>query len=100
MTARAELYRLVDQLDDTEIPEALEYLRSLAALVRTSAGVDKADESDHDPSDSVGYANVGRPTDENDSLWNIVGLGRTAAPTDIRHHKDDYLADAYSPESR
>src|SRR5579871_4736453 len=32
---------------------------------------------------------------ENDSIFSLAGKGMSAEPTDIRHHKDEYLAKAY-----
>ncbi len=32
---------------------------------------------------------------ERDSILNIIGIGESAVPTDIAHHKDEYLAEAY-----
>ena len=35
---------------------------------------------------------------ENDSIFELAGKGMSAEPTDVRHHKDEYLAEAYSGE--
>jgi hypothetical protein len=35
---------------------------------------------------------------ENDSIFELAGKGMSAEPTDIRNHKDEYLAEAYSGE--
>jgi hypothetical protein len=35
-----------------------------------------------------------------DSLFNIIGLSQTGEPTDIARHKDEYLAEAYTPRKR
>jgi hypothetical protein len=32
---------------------------------------------------------------ERDSILNIIGIGESTEPTDIAHHKREYLADAY-----
>lgn len=42
----------------------------------------------------------GRPTSEADSLWNIVGIGRSEGPTDVSENKYKYLAEAYLAEGR
>lgn len=34
------------------------------------------------------------PFSESDSLFQLAGKGASAEPTDIRHHKDEYVADA------
>ena len=96
MTTRAELYRLVDQLDETDVPEALHYLRWLATegQLATDAGQDQDLDT---TTERAEFINRGRPTSEHDSLWNLVGIGRTSEPTDIRNKKDEYLADAFAP---
>jgi hypothetical protein len=33
---------------------------------------------------------------ENDSIFELVGKGKSAEPTDVRLHKDEYLAEAHS----
>lgn len=33
---------------------------------------------------------------ENDSIFELAGKGVSAEPTDVRHHKDEYLANATS----
>ena len=39
-----------------------------------------------------------QPTDEErDTLLNIIGIGASAEPTDIAHHEQEYLAEAYAP---
>jgi hypothetical protein len=38
----------------------------------------------------------GRPTTLDDSLWNIIGIGRSKGPTDTSANKHKYLAEAYS----
>jgi excisionase family DNA binding protein len=42
----------------------------------------------------------GRPTSADDPLWNIVGIGASAEPTDLAQHKLEYLADAYAPRAQ
>jgi hypothetical protein len=32
---------------------------------------------------------------ERDSILNIIGIGESAEPTDIAHHKHEYVAEAY-----
>ena|SRR5579863_8795593 len=39
-----------------------------------------------------------RPFTENDSIFEFAGKGMSAEPSDIRNHKDEYLADAYAGE--
>jgi len=34
---------------------------------------------------------------ERDSILNIIGIGESAEPTDIAHHEQQYLAEAYEP---
>lgn len=97
MATRAELYRLVDELDDANVPEALHYLRWLASDDHSSTVTHPAEEAEGDAQEAVEYAKLGRPTDDRDPLWNIVGIGRSTEPTDIREHKDEYIADAYAP---
>jgi excisionase family DNA binding protein len=41
----------------------------------------------------------GRPTAADDPLWRIVGIGASAAPTDVARHKRDYLAEAAAPRA-
>jgi hypothetical protein len=36
---------------------------------------------------------------ESDSLFQLAGAGTSAKPTDVRHHKDEYLAEAYAVET-
>ena len=36
-----------------------------------------------------------RPTTADDPLWQIIGIGSSAEPTDIAKFKDQYLAEAY-----
>ena len=44
-------------------------------------------------------ARHGRPTSQDDPLWQIIGMADAAvpadAPTDVSSHKQKYLADAY-----
>ncbi len=35
---------------------------------------------------------------EHDCILNIIGIGESAEPTDIAHHKREYLADAYDAD--
>ena len=35
---------------------------------------------------------------ERDALLGMIGLGASKEPTDIAHHKREYLAEAYAPE--
>jgi hypothetical protein len=35
-----------------------------------------------------------------DTLLNIIGIGESAEPTDIAHHQQEYLAEAYFPAQR
>lgn len=35
-----------------------------------------------------------------DALLNIIGIGRSAEPTDIAQHEGEYLAEAYTPTRR
>jgi hypothetical protein len=40
-----------------------------------------------------------RATDAaHDPILNIVGIGSSDEPTDVAHHKREYLAEAYAPE--
>ena len=38
------------------------------------------------------------PLSADDPLWGIVGLGRTAGPTDLSENVDKHLAEAYRAE--
>ena len=38
----------------------------------------------------------GKPFTMQDSLWNIVGIGRSEGPADVATNKHKYLADAYA----
>ena len=38
-----------------------------------------------------------RPFTLADPLWEVVGIGYSDEPTQIAEHKDDYLAEAYTP---
>lgn len=38
----------------------------------------------------------GKPTSEEDPLWNIVGIARSGGPTDVARNKHKYLAEAYA----
>lgn len=35
-----------------------------------------------------------------DAILNIIGIGASAAPTDVARHEQEYLAEAYASESR
>ncbi len=37
---------------------------------------------------------------ESDSLFQLAGAGASAVPTDVRRHKDEYLAEAYLGETQ
>ncbi len=89
MTARAELFRLVDQLDETEVPEALDYLKGLASDGQSVTDLVRDEDLDDDASERGEYAKLGRPTSKHDPLWGIVGLGRTTEPTDIRNKDEE-----------
>ena len=98
--AQAELHRLVDRLGDGDLDEALTFLR---AFVRSSTpSADDVDDegswNEHEGSDVSGAAQSGRPTTEDDPLWNIIGLGASEEPSDVRRLKDEYLAEAYLPK--
>jgi excisionase family DNA binding protein len=41
----------------------------------------------------------GKPTSKDDPLWNIVGIGRTAAASDVSVKKKKYLAEAYATKT-
>ena len=41
----------------------------------------------------------GKPTSEDDPLWNIVGIGRSAGPSDVSANKKKYLAEAYTTKN-
>jgi excisionase family DNA binding protein len=47
----------------------------------------------------AGAVPKGKRTSADDPLWNIVGIGESAEPTDIAAHKLEYLADAYAPKA-
>ncbi len=36
---------------------------------------------------------------ESDGLFQLAGAGASVVPTDVRHHKDEYLAEAYLGET-
>lgn len=38
----------------------------------------------------------GRPTNEDDPLWDIIGIAETTGPTDVSENKHKYLAEAYA----
>jgi len=40
----------------------------------------------------------GKPFTTDDSLWTLVGLGKSSGPTDVSVNKDKYLAEAYDPK--
>ncbi len=42
----------------------------------------------------------GKPTSEDDSLWNIVGMGKSEEATDVAANKHRYLAQAYAAKSK
>ena len=37
---------------------------------------------------------------QQDRLFNIIGLSQSGEPSDIARHKDEYLAEAYTPPAR
>lgn len=37
----------------------------------------------------------GKPFTADDPLWNVVGIGSSAEPTNIARYKHEYIADAY-----
>jgi hypothetical protein len=98
MTVKEELHELVEVLDDSHAREALDYLRWLAAAEDAVAteGEQPGNEGEVD-GEGVEYLKFGRPTSTADSLWNIVGIGRSDEPTDVATCKDEYLAEAYAP---
>jgi hypothetical protein len=99
MTARTELHRLVDRLGEKQLGEALQRLSDLSTengdLAEAVAG-DTAGE-EHDGARVSDRIRAGRATSVSDPLWRIVGIGRSADPTDVRRYKDEYLADAFDP---
>lgn len=42
----------------------------------------------------------GKPLTSNDPFWEIVGIAKSEAPTDVSRNKDGYLADAYSAKGQ
>jgi len=41
----------------------------------------------------------GKPTNAEDPLWHIVGIGHSKGPTDVSENKHKYLAEAYAAEA-
>jgi excisionase family DNA binding protein len=56
------------------------------------AGVRTVDVDEEAPEDSGDLP--GRPTSDDDPLWNIIGIGRSDGADDVATNKHKYLADA------
>src|SRR4051812_45908371 len=81
MTVKEAILELVNQLDEAQALALLEYARLIA---------DESDRGDDGaPSEPktrpVEYMKIGRPTSEDDPLWNIVGIvgDEYDGPTDV-----------------
>lgn len=97
ITVKDELRQLVDRLDDVHAREALDYLRSHVLNEDTHSDDDLKPVGQNE--DEM-FLKRGRPTSADDPLWNIIGIGRSAEPTDVARFKDEYLAEAFTPKKR
>jgi|SRR5581483_371393 len=86
LAAIPELARLADEVRATGEPRVLRQEQDGVEVVIHLAPA---------PRRRVARAPRGRPTSADDPLWQIVGLGRSAGPTDVASNKHQYLAEAY-----
>jgi len=91
MATKEAILQLVDTLDEEAAVVFLHYLRTLADEHRAANGEGAA-------SRPIEWMKIGKPTSEDDPLWNIVGLvgDDYDGPTDIAANHDKDLAEAYA----
>ena len=95
MTTREAIHHLVDVLDEEAILAVLDDVRTLADEHRPATGEIAGSAAYPRP---LEWLKVGRPTSEDDPLWNIVGMvgDEYDGPTDVSENVDKYLAEAYA----
>jgi hypothetical protein len=94
MTVKEEIQDLVDTLDDKQALDVLNYVRFVVGMARpTNAGWTL--EAAEPPGE---FLKIGRPTSDDDPLWNIVGIiGEDVdVPSDLAVNHDRYLAEIYA----
>ncbi|MCC6793207.1 MAG: hypothetical protein IT336_16100 [Thermomicrobiales bacterium] len=92
MTVKELIHKLVDELPAADAERMLDYLRSIADG-RNAGAVPFGSTTKSDDADE--WLKLGRPTAEDDPLWNLTGIIDDNGPTDVSSNLDAYLADAY-----
>jgi hypothetical protein len=98
MTAREQLHRLVDQIEEIDIEEALRYLGALVTTT-SNGGADRTRQvGGVDVPDRETLRRLARPIEADDPLWDLVGIvgDEYEGPTDVSSNKYKYLAEAYA----
>jgi hypothetical protein len=94
MRVKEAIYELVARLDDAQALAVLKFVR-LVAEQQPSAGDVEPASAEPRP---VELVKAGRPTSDDDPLWNIVGMigEEFDVPTDMAANHDRYLAEIYA----
>src|SRR5262249_17258604 len=93
MTAKDQVHKLIDALDDADAEFVLRYLKRLRSRDSGSIAIDEDEEMSAEE-----ILRLARPITADDPLWNIVGMADSGPnrPTDVSRNKHKYLADAYA----
>ncbi len=83
VTDRPELLRIAEEVHATKEPRLLRRAREDLAILTPAVPAGER-------------VRRGRAFTMSDSLWNIVGIGRSEGPTDVAQNKHEYLAEAYA----
>jgi hypothetical protein len=95
MTTKEAIHQLVDTLDEKAAVIVLDYVRAVAHKNRAANGQGAIPGAKSRP---IEWMKIGKPTSEDDPLWNLVGIvgDEYDGPTDIAANHDKYLAEAYA----
>jgi hypothetical protein len=88
MTTKEAIHQLIDRLDEETAVAVLNYVRTIVD--------DQSDDADLRP--PLDWMKLGRPTSEEDPLWNLVGIigPEFDVPSDLARNHDEYLAEIYA----
>jgi len=98
MTVREQLHQLVDQIEAIDVEEALRYLSTLVTTASNGRGGPARRVGGVDVPDRETLQRLARPIEDDDPLWELVGIvgDEYEGPTDVSSNKYKYLADAYA----
>jgi len=89
VTTKQAIYRKVEQIDEERAKLILTYIEDLLSDPDNNGRRVEAEhiQANFEPS-------AERQTSEREAMLSLIGMARSALPTNIAEHKDEYIVDA------